>query len=131
MELMGVAELAKRGFGTMSSGERRRVLIARALVHEPEILVLDEPSTALDFAASVRLSTTLEKLLNRGTTLVLVTHHPGEILPGIASVVLLKEGRIFAQGAKRDLLTSAGLTRLYGVDLRVKWSDGWCDVRPA
>lgn len=130
MTLMGVANLAKRNFGALSSGERRRFLIARALVHEPEVLVLDEPSTALDFAAAIQLTGTLCKLLEAGKTLVLVTHHPGEIPPGIGRVVLLKDGRVFADGPKRQVLTSATLTGLYGVGLNVRWSAGWCEVRP-
>lgn len=130
MALMGVADLAKREFGALSSGERRRFLIARALVHEPEVLVLDEPSTALDFAASMQLTGTLSELLDAGKTLVLVTHHPGEIPPGMGRVVLLKDGGIFADGPKKSVLTSARLTELYGVKLRVNWSGGWCDVRP-
>ncbi len=129
MELMGVADLARREFGGLSSGERRRFLIARALVHDPEVLVLDEPSTALDFAASLQLTGTLCKLLDAGRTLVLVTHHPGEIPPGIGRVVLLKDGHVYADGPKRQVLTSDRLTALYGVDLRVRWADGWCDVR--
>ena len=130
MELMGVDDLAQREFGNLSSGERRRFLIARALVHEPEVLVLDEPSTALDFAASLQLIGTLCKLLDAEKTLVLVTHHPGEIPPGIERVVLLKDGHVFADGPKKQVLTSSRLTELYGVDLRVKWSAGWCDVKP-
>lgn len=130
MELMGVQGLAKREFGTLSSGERRRFLIARALVHGPEVLVLDEPSTALDFAAGMQLTSTLCGLLEAGKTLVLVTHHPGEIPPGIGRVVLLKEGRVFADGGKKKVLTSAKITELYGVPLKVKWSAGWCEVRP-
>lgn len=130
MELMGVDGLSDREFGNLSSGERRRFLIARALIHEPEVLVLDEPSTALDFAASLQLTGTLCKLLDAEKTLVLVTHHPGEIPPGIERVVLLKEGRVYADGPKKQVLTSSRLSELYGVNLRVKWSAGWCDVKP-
>lgn len=131
MELLGVTHLADREFGTLSSGERRRILIARALVHDPEVLVLDEPSTALDFAAALQLTVTLRSLLGLGRDLVLVTHHPGEIPPEIQRIVLLQNGRIFADGNKRDIITSANLSVLYHVDLRVSWNNGWCDVRPA
>lgn len=131
MESVGVAHLARRCFGALSSGERRRFLIARALVHQPEVIVLDEPSTALDFAAAVHLTGQLRALLAAGRTLVLVTHHPGEIPPEIGRAVLLQEGRIAADGAKREILTGPALTRLYHVDLSVRWSGGWCDVRPA
>ncbi len=131
MALMGVAGLANRAFGTLSSGERRRILIARALVHEPQALVLDEPSTALDFAAALTLTGTLRKVVGAGRDLILVTHHPGEIPPEIGRVILLKEGRIFADGAKSEILTEQRLGELFGVSLAVSWSGGWCDVRPA
>lgn len=131
MELMGVLHLANREFGTLSSGERRRILISRAIVHEPGVLVLDEPSTALDFAAALQLTGTLRKLQETGRDLVLVTHHPGEIPPEIGRVILLKDGRIFADGPKRKILTSASLSDLYQVPLGVTWSRGWCEVRPA
>ncbi len=131
MERMGVADLAVRDFGGLSSGERRRLLIARALVHEPQVLVLDEPSTALDFTAAIQLTSTLRTLLKAGRDLVLVTHHPGEIPPEIDRVVLLRHGRIFADGGKRKILTSNRLSELYKTNLRVTWSSGWCDVRPA
>jgi iron complex transport system ATP-binding protein len=129
MELMGVADIRQRPFGALSSGERRRFLVARALVHQPEVLVLDEPSTALDFSASLHLGVTLRKLLREGRTLVWVTHHPGEIPPEIGRVVLLKHGRIFADGPKREVLNERVLASLYEVDLKVRWSGGWCDVR--
>lgn len=129
MRAAGVLPLADRYFGTLSSGERRRILIARALVHEPEVLVLDEPSTALDFAAAVQLSATLRSLAGQGSTLVLVTHHPGEILPEIDRTILLRHGRIFADGPKREVLESEVLGELFGVPLRVDWSEGWPNVR--
>ena len=129
METMGVPDLAGRSFGALSSGERRRLLIARALVHNPEVLVLDEPSTALDFSASLQLTSTLRGLLKQNRTLVWVTHHPGEIPPGIDRVILLKNGRVFADGNKREILTRPVLGELYGVRLHVSWSRGWCDVR--
>jgi iron complex transport system ATP-binding protein len=130
MESMGVAGLATREFRALSSGEKRRFLIARALVHDPEVLVLDEPSTALDFAAAIQLTGLFQALLDAGRTLVLVTHHPGEIPPGIERIVLLRDGTIFADGPKQAVLTSASLTELYDVPLRVRWSQGWCEVRP-
>lgn len=129
MEQMGVNLLAGREFGTLSSGERRRILIARALVHQPEVLVLDEPSTALDFSAALRLGSTLRSLAKTGRDLVLVTHHPGEIPPEIDRVILLKNGRVFADGPKKDIITRQHLSELFDTDLSVSWSAGWCDVR--
>lgn len=129
LALLGVGHLAERGFGSLSSGEQRRILIARALVHEPEVLVLDEPSTALDFAAALHLTTTLETLARSGRDLVLVTHHPGEIPPAIGRVVLLRQGRIFADGGKREVLTAGNLSELYEMELQVSWAGGWCEVK--
>lgn len=131
MARMGIAGLADRYFGELSSGEKRRVIIARALVHNPGVIVLDEPSTALDFAGSAHLAAGLRNLLKTGHTLVWVTHHPGEIPPEIQRVILLKDGRVFADGQKKQVLTAANLTALFGIDLALRWSAGWCDVRPA
>lgn len=130
MERLGVIALAKREFGTLSSGEKRRFLIARALVHEPSVLVLDEPSTALDFAASAGLTATLRDLEAAGHTLVLVTHHPGEIPPEIRRAVLLDGGQVIADGPKREVLANQALSGLFGIPLKVSWPGGWCDVRP-
>ncbi len=131
MEQMGVAHLADRAFGALSSGERRRILIARALVHDPQVLVLDEPSTALDFAAAITLTKMLRSWLAADRDLILVTHHPGEIPPEIERVILLQNGRVFADGPKREVLTAARLSELYQVNLTLNWSGGWCDLRPA
>ena len=128
---LGVGALAGRGFGTLSSGERRRFLIARALVHDPQVMVLDEPSTALDFAASIGLTSAMRGLISGGHTLALVTHHPGEIPPEIGRVILLEQGQIVADGPKKKVLTSSALSELFHVPLNVSWPDGWCDVRPA
>ncbi len=130
LERMGVSHLSSRAFDSLSSGERRRILISRALVHEPSVLVLDEPSTALDFAAAIQLTGLLRSLVLSGRDLILVTHHPGEIPPEIHRVILLHEGRIFADGLKQDILTTENLTELYKTPLSVTWSDGWCELRP-
>lgn len=131
MKQMGVAELEDREFGTLSSGERRRILIARAIVHQPEVLVLDEPSTALDFSAALQLGSTLRSLMHAGRDLVLVTHHPGEIPPEISRVILLKNGQVFADGDKKHVLTTANLTKLFKTPLKITWSGGWCQVSQA
>ena len=127
---MGIVELAGREFGHLSSGEKRRFLIARALVHRPEALVLDEPSTALDFAARLKLLETLRGIASGGTTLTLVTHDPGEILPEITRVILLKDGRVVSDGPKREALNDHSLSGLYGMRLKLSWSRGWPVVRP-
>jgi iron complex transport system ATP-binding protein len=128
---VGITDLAQREFGTLSSGEKRRFLIARALAHEPEVLVLDEPSTALDFAARLAMLDHLRSVSRRAATLILVTHDPGEILPEITRVILLKEGRVLADGPKREVMRPETLAALYAMDLRLRWMDGWPLMRPA
>ncbi|MFD2255430.1 ABC transporter ATP-binding protein [Luteolibacter algae] len=131
MEDVGVTELAGRCFGQLSSGEKRRFLIARSLVHSPEVLVLDEPSTALDFAARLAMLERLRTVAQGSGTIVLVTHDPGEIMPEIERVILLRAGEIIADGPKRQVLKSDVLSELYGMKLRLTWSKGWGIVRPA
>ena len=128
---VGMGDAIGKNFGGLSSGEQRRFLIARALVHEPEVIVLDEPSTALDFSAALNLSELLWKLAREGQTLVWVTHHPGEIPPEVQRVILLKEGVVFGDGRAREILTSATLSALYELPLQVRWSAGWCQAKPS
>lgn len=130
MQEMGIAELAERPFGALSSGEKRRFLIARALVHDPEIMVLDEPSTALDFAARLDMLEKLRTIAQGTGTLVLVTHDPGEIMPEIERVVLLEKGRVVGDGPKSEMLTSEVLSKIYGMRLKLRWIEGWPVVRP-
>lgn len=130
MTTTGVAELKQRFFGQLSSGEKRRLLIARAMVHAPEILVLDEPSTALDFAARLAMLGQLRIIANATGNIVLVTHDPSEIIPEIDRVILLQSGRIIADGPKRQVLTAKALTKLYQIPLKLHWDHGWPVVRP-
>lgn len=126
---MGIEALAGREYGALSSGEKRRFLIARALVHRPGVLVLDEASTALDFAAAAILMRALRDLHKSGTTLVLVTHHPAEIPPEVERVILMRGGEIVADGPKRRVLDSRSMSRVFGVPLKVSWHRGWCQVQ--
>ena len=114
------AHLARRHLASLSTGEARRVLIARALVHRPHALLLDEPTTGLDIAAQQRFLATLRKLAQAGTTLVLVTHHVEEMIAEIERVVLLRDGRVFAEGVPEQVITSECMTALYGWPLAVE-----------
>lgn len=125
LQRMGVSHLAQRVIGSLSTGEARRVLIARALVHQPRVLLLDEPCAGLDMASRRRFLADLRALAQGGTTLVLVTHHVEEILPEIERVVLLRDGRIQADGAKTQLLTDARLSALFEMPVTVQQSDAW------
>jgi iron complex transport system ATP-binding protein len=114
MALMEATHLAAKPVGEMSAGEMRRIMIARALVHRPEMLLLDEPSNALDLRAQRDLRETLRRLVGQGTGLLLVTHHLPDVLPEIDRVIMMRNGRIFADGPKRDLLTADRLGELFG-----------------
>jgi iron complex transport system ATP-binding protein len=122
---VGAAHLAAKGIEEMSTGEARRVLIARALVREPRALLLDEPTTGLDLVARHHFLQTLEFIAQRGKTILLVTHHIEEILPQIRRVILLQEGRVFLDGLKENVLTSAQLSALYGSPVRVQQHGGY------
>lgn len=125
LRFLGIAHLAERPLQAMSSGENRRALIGRALVHQPEALILDEPTTSLDPKALREFRDTLRKVARAGTTLVVVTHDLHDIIPDIRRVVLIKEGRIFADGAKRTTLTSRTLSRLFDAPVRVHARGGY------
>jgi iron complex transport system ATP-binding protein len=109
----------------MSAGEKRRILIARALVHRPRQLLLDEPSNALDLAAQRELRETLRRLAREGTGLVLVTHHLSDILPEIERVILMRGGRIVGDGPRTELLTEARLSELFNAPVRIGCDEEW------
>ena len=117
--------LAERLVGEMSAGEKRRILIARALVHWPRQLLLDEPSNALDLAAQRDLRETLRRLAAEGTGLVLVTHHLGDILPEIERVILMRGGRIVGDGPREELLTAPRLSELFNAPVRIGRDEEW------
>src|SRR6266404_1016166 len=122
---LGIAHLAARPVAQMSSGEAKRTLIARALVHEPQTLLFDEPSNALDIGAQMQLRDTMRALAKGGLGILLVTHHVSEIIPEIERVVLLREGRIVADGPKEAMLTSEKLSALFGANIQIARRDGY------
>jgi iron complex transport system ATP-binding protein len=122
---LGIAHLADRSVAEMSSGEAKRTLIARALVHDPQTLLFDEPSNALDIAAQLQLRSTTRELAKSGIGILLVTHHVSEIIPEMERVVLLREGRILADGPKFSVLTEDHLSNLFGVAVRLGRQDGF------
>ena len=119
MEELGIQDLAQRDVMTLSTGQARRVLIARALVHDPSVLVFDEPCTGLDPEGMYHVRRTMSCIAGDGRAVVLVTHYPEDIVPQIGRALLLKEGRVLADGAKADVLTSANLSELFGVPLTI------------
>jgi iron complex transport system ATP-binding protein len=128
LELLEISHLADRFTDEMSSGEARRVLLARALVHDPRALILDEPSTALDLTAQHELRVTLGKLARSGIGIVMVTHHLSDLIPEIERVILMDRGRIIADGPKREVLTAARLSELFGRPLELLERDGYYNL---
>src|SRR6266571_1676263 len=122
---LGVGHLADRAVAEMSSGEAKRTLVARALVHNPQALLFDEPSNALDIGAQIQLRDTMRQLAQSGLGILLVTHHVSEILPEIERVILLRAGRILADGPKSAVLTEEHLANLFGVAVRLGQHDGY------
>jgi|ERR1700690_2157340 iron complex transport system ATP-binding protein len=121
---LDIAHLANRPVAEMSSGEAKRTLIARALVHRPQTLLFDEPGNALDIAGQLELRAELRELARAGLGIVLVTHHVSEIIPEIGRVVLLRGGRSLADGPKERILTSEQLSALFGVPVKLAREDG-------
>lgn len=116
---MEANQLIGREMASLSTGEARRVLIARALVHRPRALLLDEPCAGLDPASRRRFLESLRQLARHGTTLLLVTHHVEEILPEIDHVLLLREGKVLREGNKAGVLTDDVLTAAFGMPMHV------------
>jgi iron complex transport system ATP-binding protein len=125
LERIEASHLARQLVGEMSAGEKRRIMIARALVHRPRQLLLDEPSNALDLAAQRELRETLRRLAQEGTGLVLVTHYLGDILPEIERVILMRGGRIVGDGAREAMLTEARLSELFNTPVRIGRDEEW------
>lgn len=118
---MGIRHLAERPWGVLSQGERQKVFIARALMAEPKILILDEPCAGLDPVARERFLVSLRKLASsrRSPGLVLVTHHVEEIFPEISHVLVLYKGRVLAAGPKREVLNEALMGKAFGAEIRL------------
>jgi iron complex transport system ATP-binding protein len=129
LERFDVDHLADRSLDAVSSGEARRIVIGRALVHDPAALVLDEVANSLDLGASRELRDIVRRVAQAGTTVVMVTHHLSDIIPEIDRVIMLRGGRIVADGTKHAVLTAENLSELFGVPVEVTVRDGYYDAR--
>ena len=129
LERVGASRLALATLDTMSTGEARRVLIARALVHHPSALLLDEPTRGLDLVSRHYFMERVRALAREGTTILLVTHHVDEIIPEITRVILLRRGAIARDGAKADVLTGEHLSHVFDAPLAVEHAAGYFHVR--
>lgn len=127
LEEMGCMEYANRDYELLSQGERQRVLIARALMAEPELLILDEPTNGLDFLAREKVLEAVERIADSGLagpTIIFVTHHVEEILPVFQNTLLLKKGQVFLAGETKDMISEEMLSEFFGINVNVIWTNG-------
>lgn len=125
LDLLEIAHLAERKTIELSSGEAKRILIGRALVHDPRALILDEPTNSLDLHASMGLRQILRKLTRSGISLLLVTHHLPDIIPEIDRVISIQSGRVAGDGRKSEALTSERLSGLFRTPVEVLEKDSY------
>ncbi len=127
-ELLNVLEIERLAYKTMSemsSGEARLMLIARAIVHKPKALILDEPSNGLDPHAARKFADSIRKVARAGRNIIMVTHHLPDIIPEITRVIMLKQGCVFADGPKSEVLTSKNLSELFVMPAEVIERNGY------
>ena len=130
LDTLGISALQNKTYATMSTGEQRRFLLGRALINDPETLILDEPTSGLDLRACFQYIATIRQLMQAGKTLALVTHHIHEIPPEVSRVVLLKQGKIFADGEKESILTNANLSALFDTPIELVQTNGFYQALP-
>ncbi len=122
---LGCFKYANQNYETLSQGERQRVLIARALMADPSLLILDEPTNGLDFIAREHLLESIKNIAKRpeAPTILYVTHHVEEILPVFNKTLLLKEGQVFSSGSTQDMISSEMLTQFFDLPVKVIWQN--------
>jgi len=125
-----ISHLQDKSISQMSTGEARRILIARALVHDPLALVLDEPANSLDLYGLHKFREVMRRIAAVGKSIILVTHNLQDIIPEIGRVILFKDGKIFMDGPKEQILTSSNLSLLFGLPVEVQskgeYYRAWC-----
>jgi iron complex transport system ATP-binding protein len=125
MQRLGIDDSASTPLKFLSTGQQRRCLLARALVHEPQTLILDEPTAGLDFSASFDYLRRISNLSRLGCNIVIATHHLNEIPPEVQRVIVLKDGRVVADGSKEQVLCAEVLSDTYEMPVRVARVDGY------
>jgi iron complex transport system ATP-binding protein len=123
LDRVGLGHLSEQPFGTLSQGERKKVLLARTMMADPRLIILDEPCAGLDLYEREKFLDALEALTRRNLSMLYVTHHIEEITPIFTHVALMAEGRIVTSGPKRDVLTPEFLRIGYGLNVQVDWQD--------
>lgn len=124
MDRLNIGHLYGQIYGKASHGEKQKLLIARALMADPELLILDEPTNGLDFVAREELLQTIEDLSKdpEGPTLLYVSHHIEEIIPIFSHTALIKEGTIYRQGPRKEVINEANLSYLFGRPIQIEWA---------
>ncbi|WP_339830856.1 ATP-binding cassette domain-containing protein [Paenibacillus sp. FSL R7-0272] len=131
LDEMGFAKLANHPLGTLSQGERKKVMLARSLMAEPKLLIMDEPCAGLDLYEREKMLIEIDRLRQRNMTVVYVTHHVEEIVPLFTHVALIRDGRIAAAGPKHEILTEDTIKHTYDIPVEVQWHEDrpWIRVR--
>jgi iron complex transport system ATP-binding protein len=125
IDFLEIGHLKNRKMNHMSSGEAKRFLIGRALVHDPKALILDEPGNSLDLHALYKFSNILRKIAKTNTSIILVTHNISDIIPEIARVILMKDGKFCQEGPKASILTDKNLSQLFEASVEIKQKGGY------
>ncbi len=125
LKLIDAESLRDKPVGHMSAGQQRRIMIGRALVASSQMLLLDEPSNALDLSAQRELRSLLRKLAQQGTGIILITHNVSDIIPEIDRILIMKDGRVIADGPRTELLTAVRLSDLFRTEVHLTEKDGF------
>lgn len=131
LDEMGFSKLADQPLGTLSQGERKKVMLARSLMAEPRLLIMDEPCAGLDLYEREKMLIEIDRLRQRNMTVAYVTHHVEEIVPLFTHVALIRDGRIAAAGPKHDILTEDTIKHTYDIPVDIQWYEDrpWIRVR--
>jgi iron complex transport system ATP-binding protein len=131
MQELDIEDLSGRAYNTMSTGQQRRFLLARALIHKPHSLVLDEPTSGLDLHATFQYLDLIRRFMRDKGTVLLVTHHLHEIPPEINRVILVSDGAVVADGYKRDVITDTLMSEIFRTSIRIIKANGYYQAVPA
>lgn len=131
LQVVGLSDCQSLMFQRLSAGQQRRLILARALIHHPELLIFDEPTNHLDVGASRTVLDLMRAFCRGGRGIIVTTHDVNEIIPEIDRVILLQQGRILLEGPKDEVLTEKNLSQLYEVDLRIEKDRDWYHLRYA
>jgi iron complex transport system ATP-binding protein len=130
LDRLGLLPLKDTMFQHLSSGQQRRLILARSLIHQPQTVIFDEPTNSLDLQGCFQLLRDMRQLVNEGTSVVIATHHLHEIIPEIQRVVFIRDGQVIADGPKASLLTAERISDLYDTAVQLVEQDGYYQALP-